>query len=371
MEKVNSIQSVYIHIPFCNKICSYCDFCKNYYDEKIASDYLNALEKEILSQYKGDLIKTLYIGGGTPSCLSIKLLKKLFSILRIIKLDENCEFTFECNFEDIDDELLKLLKDNKVNRLSIGVQTFNKKFQKLLNRKIDKNEAKRKIKLSKKYFNNINVDLIYALPGEDKEDVINDLEEILKLDINHVSIYALIIEEHTMLYINKVKELSDDVQNKMYYLIKNTLEKKGYINYEISNFCKMGFESKHNLTYWLNNNYYGFGVGASGFIGNVRYENTKSIYDYLDGNTVSNKDILSFNQMMKDEVMLNLRIINGIDLVRFKRKYNKDFYEVFEVENIIKQGLLIKENESLFIPNDKLFVSNEIILMILDNFKLE
>lgn len=365
-----SIKSCYIHIPFCKKICSYCDFCKNFYNDNIIDSYLNSLEKEIKKIYKGDILNTIYIGGGTPSSLSITNLEKLFNMLKIFKLSNNYEYTFECNYEDINDELLNILKTNKVNRLSIGIQTFNEKYSKVLNRNINKTEIIKKVFLAKKYFNNINIDLMYALPNQNIEDLKKDLKEFIKLDITHISTYSLIVEEHTKLYIDKIKEVSDDIQSDMYYLIVKTLKENGYNHYEISNFSKEGYFSKHNLTYWNNDNYYGFGLGASSFMGNKRIDNTRSINNYINGKIIMNEDSLDTEGLIKDEVMLSLRKTSGINKKVFYNKYNKKISDVFNYKDILKNNLLEENDNYLFIPEDKLFISNEIILQLLDSYIL-
>lgn len=364
------IKSCYVHVPFCKKICSYCDFCKNYYDEQVVSNYLDALKIEIKNNYKGEVLNTLYIGGGTPSCLSRDNLKELFKILRTFKLSKDYEFTFECNFEDITEELLSFLKENRVNRLSIGIQSFNKKYEKVLNRIIDKEKMIKNVNLSKSYFDNVNVDLMYALPNESINDLKEDLTNIIKLDVAHVSTYALIIEDHTKLKIDKIKETNEDLQNEMYYGIIKELSKNGYEHYEISNFAKTGYESKHNLTYWNNERYYGFGAGASGFVENKRYDNTKSIKNYISGKTIVYEEILDKKTLMKDEVMLNLRKTSGINKSSFKKKYGLSFNDAFNYKDLVLKGLLNEKEENVFIPFDKLFVSNEIIIMLLDTYTL-
>lgn len=364
------IKSCYIHIPFCKNICSYCDFCKNFYDEKIVLDYLKALSREIDKNYKGEELNTLYIGGGTPSSLSLNNLKKLFEILEKIKLSKTYEFTFECNYDDITEELLILLKQNRVNRISIGVQTFNEKYEKILNRKINKKDMLDSINLSKKYFENINVDLMYALPEESIKDLEIDLSTFIDLDVKHISTYALIVEEHTKLALSNLKEVDEDMQNSMYYKIVSKLKDNGYVHYELSNFSKLGYESKHNLTYWKNEEYYGFGAGASGFVSDIRYDNTKSIVNYINGKTRVYEEELSIEQKIKDEVMLNLRMINGIDKECFKNKYNISFDKVFNYKDLILKGYLSEDETNIYIPEDKLFVSNEIIIMLLDCYTL-
>ena len=360
------IESIYFHIPFCKRICSYCDFCKNYYKEDIVSKYLIALKNEFLNNYKNEKIKTVYIGGGTPSCLNYDNLNCLFSITNKINLSSRYEFTFECNYDDITEELLKILKENKVNRISIGIESFNKKFEDILGRKIDKEEMIKNINLCKKYFDNINIDLMYALYGQTLEDIVFDLNIISNLDIKHVSIYALIIEDNTMLKIKNIKEVDSEMQSAMYYLIRNELEKNGFNQYEISNFALKGFESKHNLTYWNNDNYYGFGSGASGFINNIRYDNTKSVFKYINGITKIYTEKLDKNMLINDEVMLNLRKTTGINKKHFFNKYGKKINDLYSLNELIKDGYLKETKEYIYIPKKYLFVSNEIILKVLE-----
>ena len=368
MQNNDSITSIYIHIPFCKKICSYCDFCKNFYKEDLCSKYLDSLKKEIKYKNINNKMHTIYIGGGTPSSLSFNNLNKLFDILKNIKLEDTYEFTFECNYEDIDENLLILLKNNRVNRLSIGLQTFNNKYSKFLNRNINKKEMIQKVMLSKKYFNNINLDLMYGFYNQTLEELKEDINEFIKLEVNHISTYCLIKEKHTMLDILNTPELDGDIQSQMYYLICNTLKDNGYIHYEISNFSKSNYESKHNLVYWNNEKYYGFGLGASGFINNLRYTNTKNIINYNKGNYIYEKDIIDKNQMILDEVMLNLRKKEGINLSSFKNKYNYSFSKLFKIDELLIDNLLIKTKTNIFIPEDKMFVSNEIIIRLFDNY---
>lgn len=367
----SEVKSVYIHIPFCKRICSYCDFCKNFYNEKLVSNYLDALKKEININYKNEILDTLYIGGGTPSSLSIKNLTKLFKTLGVFNLDDDYEFTFECNYEDITEELLVILKNGRINRLSIGIETFNEKYAKVLNRNINKDNIKEKIILAKKYFSNINIDLIYALPNETLKDLKKDLEEFIKLDVNHISTYSLIIEEHTRLKLTKIKEINDDLQNKMYYSILKKLKKHGYNHYELSNFSKEGYESKHNLTYWNNEEYYGFGAGASGFVNKIRYDNTKSVFNYLKGKTIIYKEYINNDQMLKDEVMLNLRKITGINKKLFLDKYDLEFDKIFNCSILIKNDFLKDDGKNIYIPQNKLFLSNQIIIEVLESYVLE
>jgi len=357
---MNKIESIYIHIPFCKNICSYCDFCKIYYHEALANKYLDALHNEIVKNYKKEPIKTLYIGGGTPSSLNIKQLKKLFAIIKQINLTNDFEFTFELNPEDLTEEKLQLLKQNKVNRISIGIQTFNPKYLKLLGRSHTIKQLKEGIKLMKKLgFANINLDLIYGLPGQSFKEFKKDIKILLSLKPTHISTYSLILEPHTILYINNAKSIDEDLEYKMYQYIGRKLKKKKFIHYEISNFAKEGFTSKHNLNYWNNNEYYGFGLGAHGFTSGIRYENTRSINNYLKGKYLLKKHKLSKQENMENELILGLRKIKGISIEGFKEKFNQDIDKVFKVD------LLKKENGNYSLYLKDLYIMNEILEKIL------
>ena len=348
------VDSIYIHIPFCKSICKYCDFSKMYYNDEIVSKYLISLENEINNNYKKESLKSLYIGGGTPSSLNKKHLKKLFNIISIFNFNDSYEFTFECNIEDINEELLIFLKSNRVNRLSIGVQSFNKKILDILGRNYC-NDYFDRISLCKKYFTNINIDLMYGINGQTIKDLQEDLNKYLELDIPHISIYSLILEDNTMLKVNNYVELDEDKTREMYELITNTLNNYGYIHYEISNFPKEGYNSIHNLTYWNNNKYYGFGLGASGYIDNIRYTNTRSLNSYINGNYRYIKEKIDNKRNMEYEMILNLRKIKGISKKNFYKKYNINIKDVFDVSKL-------NENKYYFyIPKKYLFVENYIL----------
>mgnify|MGYP002541430605 CR=1 FL=1 len=360
------MKSAYIHIPFCKSICSYCDFCKMNYQKEWIEVYLDVLKEEIEEKYADEYLDTIYIGGGTPSCLSKEELNKLFDIIKIFNLNEEYEFTFECNVNDITEELLNILKESQVNRLSIGVESFNNNNLKLIERKHTFEDALTKINLVKNYgFNNINVDLIYALPEETLSTVKKDINQLLKLDIPHISTYSLIIEEHTKLKIKGIKEIDQDLDAKMYEYIVKKLTNNNYNHYEISNFAKKGYESRHNLTYWNNEYYYGFGLGAHGYVHGVRYENTRSFHDYLNGNYILEENILSKQQIMENELMLGLRKTKGINLNEFFNKYDINLQDVFDIKPLLKTKDLIYKNGNIFVNPSKLYVMNEILLKLI------
>ena len=362
-QEKNKVNSVYIHIPFCDSICTYCDFCKFIKNDKWTNSYLDELEKEIKDKYNFEEINTIYIGGGTPSSLNIEELNKLFKIIKIFKLSKNLEFTFECNIENIDYDKLKLLYENGVNRLSIGVQTFNEKFLKYLNRNHKKDDVIKKISTAKKIgFKNINIDLMYAFPGETIDDLNKDIDEFLKLDISHISLYSLMIEPNTKLFIDKEKNISEDLDYEMYENICNRLSKYNYEHYEISNFAKAGYESKHNLTYWNNLEYYGFGIGASGYINGIRYENTRSINKYLSGKYESESHKLDIKEKIENEFILGLRKIKGINKIDFKNKYNIDIKNIEVVRKLISTNKLIEDEKNIYINPKYIYTSNEILI---------
>lgn len=352
--------SIYIHIPFCSSLCTYCDFCKILKNEKWIDLYLDALEKEIKQNYQSEKVQTLYIGGGTPSALSLAHLTKLFKILNIIDLDENAEITFEANSEDLSLDKINLLKKH-ITRLSIGVQTFNHKILKTLNRKISLSN----LKLAFQNFDNINIDLMYGFQNQTKKDLKQDLKEILKLNPKHISTYCLILEKHTKLYIDNYEPLDDDKEREMYDYITNTLTKKGYTKYELSNFSKENYQSKHNLVYWNNENYYGFGLGASGYINNVRYENTKNLNKYLNNNYLSEKHYLSIDEKIQNEFILGLRKTSGINKDTFYNKYKINITNIKPVKDLLTQNILL-ENENIYINPKYLYTSNEVLINFID-----
>lgn len=361
------IKSCYIHIPFCDKICSYCDFCKMYKYDNLVDEYLDALEREIKSIYKGEELETIYIGGGTPSSLSIGELKRLFNILSIFKRSSNCEYTIENNFESTDREKLELYKEVGINRLSFGIETISKDGLKLLERDLDLDKVRDTINICRELgFNNINVDLMYALPNESIEDLEKDLKYIYSLDVEHISTYSLIIEDHTKLGINNTKNISEDLDYEMYKYICESMNSNGYKHYEISNFSKDGYESHHNLCYWDNNYYYGFGLGASSYIDNMRITNTRSLNNYKIGKYVKEVEYLNDEDTIEYEVMLNLRKSDGIDLDKFKSKYNRELKDIYNYNDLVELGVLELNNNHLYIPEDKWYISNSIIVDILE-----
>ncbi|MGT2741846.1 radical SAM family heme chaperone HemW [Streptococcus plurextorum] len=325
--------SAYIHIPFCTQICYYCDFSKVFIKNQPVDDYLRALIREIELADMGSL-RTLYIGGGTPTALSADQLDYLLS--HLTKYSKGVEeFTIEANPGDLDPEKIAVLQKSAVNRISLGVQTFNDKHLKRIGRSHNEAQIYENISALKTAgFDNISIDLIYALPGQTMADVKENVAKAIALDIPHLSLYSLILEHHTV-FMNKMRRgklnlPTEDLEAEMFDYIISQLEKNGFEHYEISNFTKPGMESRHNLMYWDNDEYYGFGAGASGYVNGVRYRNRGPIQHYLkaiaeEGHARLTEEVLSKEEKMEEEFFLGLRKKSGVSIARFEEKFQENF----------------------------------------------
>lgn len=332
------------------------------YNPKQIELYLDSLEKELKGVYQNEILKTIYIGGGTPSCLSIEELKKLFRILNTVQKSSDIEYTIECNFDTIDEGKLDLFQEVGINRLSFGIETIQKKQERYLGRNNDINHIKRMIKYAKKIgFININVDLIYALKDESLDDLVKDLEFVLSLDVAHISTYSLMIEKNTLLYLKGEKPIESDDDALMYEMICKRLREAGYEHYEISNFAKPTYQSRHNLNYWHNHPYYGIGLGASSYYNEKRITNTRSITKYLNGCYILEIESVSKQDAILYEALLQLRLANGILIEEFNNKYGQSIEKVFFYQPLVEMGLIKMDGKSLRIPEDKFYISNYII----------
>lgn len=365
--------SLYIHIPFCKQKCLYCDFPSYAGKEVLMDDYIEALNKEILEKGQNYIINSIFIGGGTPSYLTNNNLKKLLSTINKLKLEENLEFTVECNPGTLTEESLKIMKNNNVNRLSIGLQSTKNTLLKNIGRIHSYEEFKNNYLLARKIgFNNINVDLMFGLPNQKIEDWKASLEEIVKLEPEHISAYSLIIEEGTCFYNlyeeNKLELPSEDSEREMYLLTKEILNKHDYHQYEISNFAKEGKECFHNKVYWKCNEYLGLGVSASSFIDKKRIRNIDNIKTYIE-RINKNEDVVdeihinTKNDDIEEFVFMGLRMINGIDLNEFRCRFNQDIYDVYGdiIEKNIKKELLINDLGRLYLSLKGIEVSNYVM----------
>lgn len=355
-------KSAYIHIPFCKEICSYCDFCKMYYKKEWVDQYLEALLKEVKINPPRERLSTIYIGGGTPSILTIDQLSKLFAIVDQFPREEIYEFTFECNIESIDEEKLKLLYEHGVNRISYGVETFHTKYLNFLNRHHTTSMVESRVAMTKRYIPNINIDFIYALENETVEEVKEDIIAFLKLDVPHISTYSLMIEPNTVLGNQKISQIDDEIDYTMYKVIIDTLQQFGYEHYETSNFSRPGYQSKHNLTYWNNEEYYGYGLGASGYIHSIRYTNTRSLNHYLQGHYRIEEEHLTKRHQMEEEMILGLRKIEGVSQRKFEEKFDLPIKSVFPIQEFIEKGYLEAVDDNIRIKEKYQYLSNEVLV---------
>lgn len=312
-------ENVYIHIPFCKQKCHYCSFI-SYPNINKKNEYLDALKKEILYYYKNEELNTLYLGGGTPSLLTPK---EIQNITNLFKTTQQTEITIELNPETINEKYLIDLYNIGINRLSIGCQSFNDKILKEIGRKHTAKQVKDTVKIAQKIgFKNISLDFIYGLPNQTINEFERDLREALELNIQHISLYGLKIEEGCYYYKNMPANLPDiDKQADMYLKAIETLKNLG--QYEISNFGK---PSKHNLNYWNNNSYYGFGIAAHGYINDVRYSNFETLDEYINNPIKHNVETkLTKQEQLEEEIFLGLRKNDGINIKNINMKYNIDF----------------------------------------------
>lgn len=356
-------KSAYIHIPFCKSKCKYCSFVS--YAGGVDEKYFQALLLDIDSNYKGEVLNTLYFGGGTPSLVSTNLIETIISRFR---LSNNCEITFEMNPDDANTEYLKSLRNLGVNRLSMGSQSFDDKILKLIGRRHSSDDTKRAVENAQKAgFENISLDLIYGLP--EQKSIRNDLETITELGIQHISTYGLKIEEGSYFYNHKPQNLPDeDKQADMYLEINDYLEKKGYSRYEISNFAMNGYESKHNLNYWNNQEYYGFGAAAHGYVDGIRYSNFEGLEEYCnnpDGVYYEHK--LTLNEQLEEEIFLGFRREIGINTARILEIYGIDFNKKYKdvLSNFYPQ-YIIKTPQGYKLTLEGILLSNIILAEFLD-----
>ncbi|MCI1930701.1 MAG: radical SAM family heme chaperone HemW [Clostridia bacterium] len=366
--------SIYIHIPFCVKKCLYCDFpsfagCENIYD-----DYVSALCSEIsdnASVFSDCEIKTIFIGGGTPTVLSCKNIGKIMdSIIEKYNVSNDAEITSEANPETVDFKKLSEMRSMYINRLSMGVQAWQDRLLKKLGRIHTRetfvanfNEARRA------GFKNINCDLMFSLPSQTMDDWEETLENVLKLKPEHISAYSLIIEDGTpfkkMFDEGCLNPIDDDIDRKMYYLCKEMLSDKGYKQYEISNFAKPGFECRHNCVYWQTQEYVGFGLAAHSYFNGKRFHNTLDMKKYIEAKGSFNKlhediEILSEKEKIEEFMFMGLRMNRGIEKEEFKNRFNFEIDDIYKNELCkLKEEKLINENNGrIFLTEYGMDVSN-------------
>ena len=363
--------SAYVHIPFCTQICYYCDFSKVFIKNQPVDAYLEHLIQETRSYEIGKL-RTLYIGGGTPTALSAQQLAYLLTELpKVMDLSEVEEFTIEANPGDLDPDKIAVLKDSQVNRVSLGVQTFDNKMLKKIGRSHQEQDIYDNIRhLKQDGFDNISIDLIYALPGQTMDQVKENVAKAIDLDIPHMSLYSLILENHTV-FMNRMRRgklplPKEELEAEMFEYIIEELEKAGFEHYEISNFSKPGFESRHNLVYWDNAEYYGLGAGASGYVDGIRYKNHGPIRHYLEaveaGKARITEEHLTLEEKMEEELFLGLRKKTGVSKARFEEKFGVSFDQRYGqvVASLTEQGLLVPDDKQVRMTKRGLFLGDTV-----------
>ena len=363
--------SAYVHIPFCTQICYYCDFSKVFIKNQPVDAYLEHLIQETRSYEIGKL-RTLYIGGGTPTALSAQQLAYLLTELpKVMDLSEVEEFTIEANPGDLDPDKIAVLKDSQVNRVSLGVQTFDNKMLKKIGRSHQEQDIYDNIcHLKQAGFDNISIDLIYALPGQTMDQVKENVAKAIDLDIPHMSLYSLILENHTV-FMNRMRRgklplPKEELEAEMFEYIIEELEKAGFEHYEISNFSKPGFESRHNLVYWDNAEYYGLGAGASGYVDGIRYKNHGPIRHYLEaveaGKARITEEHLTLEEKMEEELFLGLRKKTGVSKARFEEKFGVSFDQRYGqvVTSLTEQGLLVPDDKQVRMTKRGLFLGDTV-----------
>ncbi|MFD1411196.1 radical SAM family heme chaperone HemW [Lapidilactobacillus gannanensis] len=368
--------AVYIHIPFCSHLCYYCNFNKVLLQGQPVQAYLTALLKEIkltLAQHPDTEIGTIYIGGGTPSALTVPQLDYLLTGLNELLPIHGQEFTFEANPNDLlGQEKLNLLQAAGVNRLSIGVQSFNDDVLKKIGRTHTAAEAKQAVFNAKTAgFDNLSIDLIYRLPGQDTVDFKNSLTQALALKIPHYATYSLILEQRTVFYNlmrrGKLQLPSQDMEADMYQLAMDMFAEHGIEQYEISNFAKPGFQSQHNLVYWHNEHYFGFGAGASGYLGNTRYQNFGPIQQYLkplqrDQLPILTTENITIDQQIEEQMFLGLRLNAGVSKKRFEQRFGRSIRAVYPevIPKLLAEDLISESAAAYTLTPHGRFIGNDV-----------
>ena len=375
---------LYIHIPFCKQKCSYCDFCSYANKESFIKRYIQCVLKEIIEvgnnnkidfeNGKDDmfLVKTIYIGGGTPSLIDSKYIVQIIEDIKLnFEIDEKAEITIEVNPGTVTLEKLEDYKRAGINRLSIGLQSTHEHLLKEIGRihtYLDFLDTFRFAREAR--FENINVDLMIGLPNQTLEEVKDSIEEIVSMEPEHISVYSLILEENTPLF-KKVEEglelPNEDLERKMYWAVKQTLEQNNYIHYEISNFAKKGYESKHNLDCWNQKEYIGFGIAAHSYTNGIRYSNIENIEQYIKNyDEDKTEENLVFHEkqdmeaMQKEYMLLGLRKIDGVSIQEFKIKFvaNPVFLYHSELEKLVNEELLEIDGDMIKLTNKGLDLAN-------------
>ncbi|MCM3036345.1 radical SAM family heme chaperone HemW [Bacillus pumilus] len=371
------MKAAYIHIPFCEHICHYCDFNKFFIKTQPVDEYLAALEKEMQRtiEQKGEQeLKTIFIGGGTPTSLTVSQLDQLMnSIHRVLKPSKNLvEFAVEANPDELSLEKLHVLKEAGVNRLSFGVQTFEDDLLKKIGRVHQKKDVLVSFERARDVgFDNISLDLMFGLPHQEKHHVMNSLETAFSLGAEHYSVYSLIVEPKTVFYNlmqkGKLHLPPQEREAEMYELVMDEMKRHGLHQYEISNYAKPGFESQHNLTYWSNEDYFGFGAGAHGYVDGIRNVNAGPVKHYLElieqtGFPYKETHQVTKAEQIEEEMFLGLRKIEGVKSAGFQAKYGASPEALFPsvLEELEEKGLIVKDDIGIRLTRKGKLLGNEV-----------
>lgn len=372
-----TVQSAYIHIPFCVRICTYCDFNKYFIQNQPVDEYLEALITE-MSTAENRNLQTVYVGGGTPTALNIAQLEKLLSAIQH-RFNISGEYTFEANPDELTLEKVELLKQYGVNRISMGVQTFKPELLTILGRTHNTNDIYNAVENAKRVgIESVSLDLMYHLPQQSLDDFQESLELALAMDIDHISSYGLILEPKTQFYNmyrkGKLKLPNEDLGADMYQYLMSRIKNSNFHQYEISNFAKDGFESEHNKVYWLNEEYYGFGAGASGYVNGVRYTNINPVNHYIKAindkkEAILTQDRPTTKERMEEEMFLGLRLNEGVSINRFNKKFDQTIYSVFgqTINDLINKQLIDEQQGYLKLTNRGRVIGNEVFEAFLLN----
>ena len=370
---------IYIHIPFCIRKCSYCDFYSVAWNDELEYKFIEAVSNEIRS-YKDRVRKdytvdTIFFGGGTPTIIEPENLEKIIDTLReVIEIDRDCEITMEANPNTLTDDKLKQYKDIGINRLSIGIQSLNDEILKKIGRIHCSLEAIEAVDRAKTAgFDNINADIMFNIPGQTIYDIEDTLHKIIQKGVKHISFYSLKLEEGTPMYAmekrNKITMPDDDYEREMYYAGRIIMEKNNLYQYEISNFAHRGFECRHNLKYWNQEEYIGFGPSAHSFLNNVRYSNPSDLKIYCEEGssmvfqrTIQEK--LEKNDLMFEYIMLRLRLKEGLNMKTFNNKFSADFNKLYskQIEYLLKNKLIEVKDDKIRLTLRGMDISNYVIM---------
>lgn len=358
---------VYVHIPFCKRKCYYCDFISFCEKDELQEKYINTVIQEIEDFFnlnKNVKIKTIYIGGGTPSFIDGKYIEK---IMNTFNKEGVVEATIEVNPGSASLEKLKKYKEYGINRLSIGLQSTEDRLLKKIGRIHNYNDFLATYNLAREVgFDNINVDLMIGLPGQTIEDVKSSLNKVINLNPSHISVYSLIVEENTIIYNlieqNKIVLPDEELERNMYWYVKNYLELGGYEHYEISNFAKNGKKSLHNLDCWNQKEYVGFGVSAHSYLNRKRFCNIGVLEEYIKDfkNTKEVQEVQSFYETKQEYMLLGLRKIKGVCISDFKNKFGENPIFLFknELNKLIEEDLLEITTNNIKLTNKGLNFAN-------------